>query len=320
MSSPSFDPAQEHSASDPHPPPSVMAFNGADATGATGIACDVATMAAMGAHALPVTTSFIMRDTAEVFSAHCLDAEWVNEQARAVLEDIALSGFKIGFLGGPENIGTVAEILSDYHDVPVVTYLNILPFSDEDERNGYLDGLRQLILPQTQLLMGGQQLLQELLLPDWPHDKAPSPRDLAEAATAFGCESLLLTGQRARDQQVENILVGPGGQITSEAFDRIEASFLGAGETLSAAIAALLGCGADLPSSSHEALAFLDQALDCGFRPGMGMVVPDRFFWALPEEDEDSPFDADGADDADDADDGPDDLPPDPAPVKHQVH
>jgi hydroxymethylpyrimidine/phosphomethylpyrimidine kinase len=38
-----------------------------------------------------------------------------------------------------------------------------------------------------------------------------------------------------------------------------------------------------------EALAFLDQALDSGFQPGMGLVVPDRFFWALPgaEEGED---------------------------------
>jgi hydroxymethylpyrimidine/phosphomethylpyrimidine kinase len=31
-----------------------------------------------------------------------------------------------------------------------------------------------------------------------------------------------------------------------------------------------------------EALQFLDQSLDSGFRPGMGHVVPDRFFWALP--------------------------------------
>ena len=43
-----------------------------------------------------------------------------------------------------------------------------------------------------------------------------------------------------------------------------------------------------------EALAFLDQSLDAGFRPGMGNVVPDRFFWALPPEDEEG---EDGAED-----------------------
>ena len=28
----------------------------------------------------------------------------------------------------------------------------------------------------------------------------------------------------------------------------------------------------------------LDQSLDGGFRPGMGHVLPERMFWALPEE------------------------------------
>jgi len=47
-----------------------------------------------------------------------------------------------------------------------------------------------------------------------------------------------------------------------------------------------------------EALAFLDQALDAGFRPGMGNVIPDRFFWALPPgEDEADDAAAEAADD-----------------------
>lgn len=59
-------------------------------------------------------------------------------------------------------------------------------------------------------------------------------------------------------------------------------------------MAALLASGAELPSAVSEALSFLDQSLDAGFRPGMGHVVPDRFFWAVPPEDEegdgDEPF------------------------------
>ncbi len=31
----------------------------------------------------------------------------------------------------------------------------------------------------------------------------------------------------------------------------------------------------------------MDRCLDAGFRPGMGHVLPDRLFWAQPEEDED---------------------------------
>jgi hydroxymethylpyrimidine/phosphomethylpyrimidine kinase len=32
----------------------------------------------------------------------------------------------------------------------------------------------------------------------------------------------------------------------------------------------------------------MDRCLDAGFRPGMGHVLPDRLFWAQPEEDEDN--------------------------------
>ena len=72
------DPLQE-----PAAPACVMSFNASDPSGAGGLAGDVATIAAMGAHALPVVTTIVMRDTAEVFDHHPLDAEVVVEQARS---------------------------------------------------------------------------------------------------------------------------------------------------------------------------------------------------------------------------------------------
>ena len=78
------------------------------------------------------------------------------------------------------------------------------------------------------------------------------------------------------------MLASSQGAITGEKFERFEASFVGAGDTLSAALAALLAAGSELSAAVGEALAFLDQSLDSGFRPGMGNVIPDRFFWALP--------------------------------------
>ena len=50
--------------------------------------------------------------------------------------------------------------------------------------------------------------------------------------------------------------------------------------------AALLASGSELSAAVGEALAFLDQSLDAGFRPGMGNVIPDRFFWALPPDED----------------------------------
>ncbi|MBU6437220.1 MAG: hydroxymethylpyrimidine/phosphomethylpyrimidine kinase, partial [Betaproteobacteria bacterium] len=55
---------------------------------------------------------------------------------------------------------------------------------------------------------------------------------------------------------------------------------------LSAALAGMLTGDVDLPQATSEALSFLDQSLESGFRPGMGLVIPDRFFWAQPPQDE----------------------------------
>ena len=288
------DPASEDPQDLPAPA-CVMSFNASDATGAGGIAGDIATIAAMGAHALPVVATIVMRDTAEVFEQVTLEADAVTEQARGVLEDVTLSAWKVGFLGNAETVGAVAEVLSDYPDVPLVTYLPTLSWmDDEDEAQAYLDALRELVLPQTEVLVGNQKTLTDFLLPEWDAERPPSARELAVAAGEHGASYVLVTGVQLPNNQVDNVLASPQGAITGEKFERFDTSFIGAGETLSAALAALLATGQELHLAVSEALAFLDQSLDAGFRPGMGNVVPDRFFWALPPEDEEG---EDGAED-----------------------
>ena len=263
-------------------PACVMTFNATDASGAGGVAGDVATIAAMGAHALPVVTSVVMRDTAEVFDHHSLDPDVIVEQARGVLEDVTIAAWKVGYLGSAEGVSAVAEILSDYPDVPLVAYMPNLSWVDEDEQQAYLDAYRELVLPQTEVLVGSHQTLTDFLLPDWDSERPASPRELAVAAAEHGARFVLVTSVPLPDQFLDNVLASAQGAIRGEKFERFEVSFVGAGDTLSAALAALLAAGSELHMAVGESLAFLDQALDAGFRPGMGNVIPDRFFWALP--------------------------------------
>src|SRR3982750_1982719 len=249
-------------------PACVMTFNLNDPSGAGGSAGDISTIAAMGAHALPVITSILMRDTAEVFDHHAIDADVIVEQARSVLEDVTIAAWKVGFLGSTEGVSAVAEILSDYPDVPLVAYLPNLAWVEEDEQQAYLEAFP------------------DLALPEWEGERAPSSRELAVAASKHGTRFVLVTSVPLPDQFLDNVLASPQGAITGEKFERFETTFVGAGETLSAALAALLATGVELHAAVGEALAFLDQALDAGFRPGMGNRVPDRFFWALPGEGE----------------------------------
>ncbi|MDR7379170.1 hydroxymethylpyrimidine/phosphomethylpyrimidine kinase [Rhodoferax ferrireducens] len=266
-------------------PACVMVFNASDPSGAAGLAADTTAIASVGAHALPVVTGAYARDTGEIFEHFCFDEEAVTEQARAVLEDVEVQVFKVGFVGSPENISAIAEITSDYAEVPVVAYMPNLSWWDEDKIDEYLDAFRELLLPQTTVLVGNHSTLRRWLLPDWDGERNPTPRDIAKAAATMGVPYTLVTGIPLPEQHVENVLTSPQAVLVSEKFELFEAVFTGAGETLSAALAALLASGSDLAEATNEAMSYLDRCLDGGFRPGMGHILPDRMFWAQPEDD-----------------------------------
>ena len=264
----------------------VLVFNASDPSGASGISADVLAIASVGAHALPVLTGAYAKDTAQTFDFFPLPEEAVGDQARAILEDVPPQVIKVGFAGSAENISIIAELTADYDGVPVVAYMPNLSWWEDDQIDQYLDAFRELLLPQTSVLVGHHSTLRRWLLPDWSSEKNPGPRDIAKAAAELGVPYTLVTGLSGTDQHIDNVLATPETVVGHEKFERIEAVFSGAGETLSAALAALIATGLDLSVAASEALHYLDRCLDEGFRPGMGHVIPDRLFWALPESEE----------------------------------
>ena len=104
-------------------PACVLVFNASDPSGAGGLTADITTIASVGGHPIAVVTGAYARDTAEIFEHFSFDDEAVAEQARAVLEDLPVQAIKIGFVGSPENISAIAEITTDYDEVPVIAYM-----------------------------------------------------------------------------------------------------------------------------------------------------------------------------------------------------
>jgi len=90
-------------------PPIVLSFAAADPSGGAGIQADILTLSSMGCHALSVVTAITVQDTVGVEGVLPLDAEWVADQARCVLEDMPVTVFKLGVLGSVEIIAAIAE-------------------------------------------------------------------------------------------------------------------------------------------------------------------------------------------------------------------
>jgi len=246
-------------------PPVVLTFAASDPTGGAGLQADVLTLAALGCHPLSVLTGFTVQDTHGVERLEALDARSVAEQARRVLDDIAVQAFKLGVLASAENALAVAEVLAAHPRVPVVLD-PVLASGRGDE-------------------LAGAELIGALCRSIVPRATVATPntieaRRLGGAARLLelGCRYVLVTGTHAESEEVVNVLHDRGGVVREDRWKRLPGSYHGSGCTLASAIAASLARGQEVPEAVREAQAFTWQALSAAFRPGAGQLIPQRFF------------------------------------------
>ena len=290
----------------PETPPCVMCLSAGDATAGGGLAADILTLASMGCHPLPVQTAALVRDTRGIDEVWPVEPELLSLQARAVLEDVPVAAFKLGFCGSVENVALIAEILSDYPEVPLVVepalYAAVLLGEEGDE---VVAALADLILPQTTLLVADRHELCRLagvvdVAPDDDGDDGDEGDEADEAEDdpgidealarllGGGTEFILLTGGGEHGPQVVNTLFGHEGVVRTDAWPRLPGRHLGAGTTLTAAAVAAIAHGMALPEAVREAQEFTQQALRHAYRAGMGRALPDRFFWARGKGEDDA--------------------------------
>ncbi len=272
-------------------PPIVLAFAASDPTGGAGLQADILTLASLGCHPLSVVTAITVQDTTGVEGVLPIDAEWVADQARALLEDMPVAAFKLGMMGSVEIIAAIAEVISDYPDIPVVLDPVLASgrgdqFADEE----MIEAMIGLLLPQTTLLtpnsLEARRLAQQM---GEAGEDAHRVLDLAECAHRLinaGCEYVLVTGTHEGTPQVINTLYGSHGTVRTDRWDRLPGSYHGSGCTLASAIAAHFASGVNVAEAVFGAQEYTWRTLESGFRPGMGQFIPDRMFWSREEDDD----------------------------------
>ncbi|MDD5471123.1 MAG: hydroxymethylpyrimidine/phosphomethylpyrimidine kinase [Sideroxydans sp.] len=268
-------------------PPIVLTFAASDPSSGAGMQADILTIASMGCHPLSVITGITVQDTSGVEDIQAVDADLVIDQARTLLEDMPVAAFKIGLLGSVDNIAAIAEIVSDYPDIPLV--LDPVLASgrgDELANEDMLDALRELLLPQSTILTPNSMEARRLVVDEDNEEDDPSLSECAKRILGMGCEYVLITGTHEHTPKVVNTLYGERGQLRSDDWPRLPGIYHGSGCTLASAIAALLANGLSMEDAVREAQEYTWEALKYGFRPGMGQHIPDRLFWARDEDDD----------------------------------
>lgn len=269
----------------PKTPPCTLSFGCTDPSSGTGLQSDILTFASIGCHPLSVVTAVTVQDTVGVEQVLPMEAELVNEQARAILEDMEISAFKLGVMGSIENIATVAEIMADYPDVPLLIDPILTSGRGDDLcSEEMIAGMTDLLFPQATMITPNSIEARRLAFDD--DEIMQSELDAsAERLLAMGAEYVFITGTLERTNKVSNILYGHGEFKRSYDWERLMGSYHGAGCTLTSAIAACLAHGLSIEDAIQESQEYTWQTLKNGFRPGMGQMLPDRLFWARDEED-----------------------------------
>lgn len=274
-------------------PPAVLTFAATDPSSGAGLQADVLTLASIGCHPLSVVTAITVQDTVGVENVMVFDPEWINEQARAILEDMHVSAFKLGMLGSVENIAVIAEIMADYPDTPLLIDPILSSGRGDELANDEMQAaMIDLLFPQATLITPNSLEARRLAFFEDADDSEEirnfSLDESAQRLLAMGCENVLITGTHERSAEVVNTLYNEKGLIRSYTWERLPGSFHGSGCTLTSAIAACIAHGLTMEEAIAEAQEYTWQTLSNAFRPGMGQYIPDRMFWAREEEEDES--------------------------------
>lgn len=242
----------------------ALTVAGTDSGGAAGIAADLTTFAALGAHGTCAVTAVTAQDTTGVRRVVHLSAEDVQAQIDAVLDDLPVAVAKAGMLGSAEVARVLARLPPGLPLVvdPVLHATSGAALADDSLVAAYRDH----VLPRSTVVTPNLAEARRLAGagPEEP------PEDVARALHALG-PAVVLTGgdpeaDRCRDLVVDDrgrthVLEHPGVPTANDH---------GTGCTFSAALALHLARGEPLPAATRAAQSFVLAALrrSAGWRLG----------------------------------------------------
>jgi hydroxymethylpyrimidine/phosphomethylpyrimidine kinase len=256
-------------------PPKVLTIGGSDSGGAAGIQADLKTFSALRVYGMSVITVVTAQNSVGVQAIHFLPNEFVAAQLEAVLSDYGAAAIKTGFTGRSDLIQTIAVRLQDYRQPngrrpfllvdPVLSNHRGESMFASDVTAAY----REHLLPLADLITPNRH--EAALLAGRPLPTLGEGDDLAAVLKALGAQRVLLTGIPNGAEMVDVLVEDDRTSTFSQAAIATENRH-GSGDTLSAAICALIAQGKDLTTAIKQAQQFTHEAIRraAGWKLGAG--------------------------------------------------
>ncbi|MCY4186809.1 MAG: bifunctional hydroxymethylpyrimidine kinase/phosphomethylpyrimidine kinase [Rhodobacteraceae bacterium] len=265
--------------------PIVMTIAGSDSSGGAGIQADLKTFSALGVYGASVITAVTAQNTLTVSAIHAIPTHLIKAQIETVLSDLKVNAIKIGMLANKEIIQCVADCLVDCRIPLIIDPVMIAKSGDTLLTEDSIDTLRRKLLPQAELLTPNLPEAAKLLNRPVAEDMA-TIIEQGKRLCDMGSNAVLMKGGHARGENCHDYLINANQEDEYHEYvaERVHTSNThGTGCTLSAAIAAGLALGLNLPQATNEAIAFVQKAINCAdllsIGSGHGPVHHFHGFW-----------------------------------------
>lgn len=247
----------------------ALTIAGSDSGGGAGIQADLKTFSALGVYGASAVTAITAQNTRTVAAVEPVSPQMIAAQIAAVLSDLDIGAIKIGMLGDVATIDTVAGALCDWPGPVVLDPVMVAKSGDPLLADAAIAALRDRLLPRATLLTPNLPEAARLLDCDPAHDE----RTMAEqgaALRALGPQAVLMKGGHGAGAVCTDLLVTSHGVARFTAPRQSTHNTHGTGCTLSAAVAAGLALGLDLPAAVTRAHGWLQGAIAAADSLGVG--------------------------------------------------
>ena len=251
--------------------PCILCIGGLDPSGGAGLQADIEAIAQCGGHALPIASCLTVQNSSKAISLSVVDASIIQQQADALLNDMDISACKIGVIPNQEIAITIAGIITQLPDIPIVldpvlSASHGIKFVDQ----ATLDSMRNKVLPAVTVVTPNSAELDQLIAGD------ECITSKAQSLCQLGPEHVLVTGTDEKTEDVVHYLVNKEKMLNEYHWHRLPHEFHGSGCTLSSALACLLALGLDIQEAVEQAQKYTMQSLKAADIPGQGQWIPNR--------------------------------------------
>ena len=250
--------------------PIAVTIAGSDSGGGAGVQADLKTFSALGVYGASVIAALTAQNTRSVTAVHAVPADFVTAQMDAVFSDLAVGAVKIGMLGVAGVIAAVAAGLKRHRQTNVV--LDPVMVATSGRRllaPEAVDVLRRELLPRALVITPNLPEAAALLDLDEAADEPAMVRQ-ASLLIGLGARAVLIKGGHAGGLESTDLLVTATATMRMTAPRIATRNTHGTGCTLSAAIAAGLARGLELPDAVREAKQYTTAAITAADRLAIG--------------------------------------------------